>query len=74
MDKHNVGEIAGLVWHALENRRAISVQELSRILSQNVIDVAMAIGWLAREDKIYLQTKDHITFVSLYNIFDFSFG
>lgn len=74
MDKHNVGEIAGQVWHALENRRAISVQDLSRILSQNVIDVAMAIGWLAREDKIYLQTKDNITFVSLYNIFDFCFG
>lgn len=74
MDKYHIGEIAGLVWHALENRKAISVQELSRMLSQNVIDVAMAIGWLAREDKVYLRTKDNITFVSLYNIFDYSFG
>lgn len=70
MDKWKVGEIAGQVWRTMEHKSDISVQELARILSLNVIDVAMAIGWLAREDKIFIRTINNITFVSLYDIFD----
>lgn len=70
MDKWKVGEIAGQVWRAMEHKSDISVQELARILSLNVIDVAMAIGWLAREDKIFIRTTNNITLVSLYDIFD----
>lgn len=72
MEKWKVGEIAGQVWKTLENKRDLSVQELARILSMNVIDVAMAVGWLAREDKIFIKTKENTPFVSLYNIFDLS--
>ncbi len=70
MDKQKIGELAGEVWRILDKRTDLSIQELARMLSENVIDVAMAVGWLAREDKLFFRTKENITFVSLHNIFD----
>lgn len=70
MDKQKIGELAGQVWQTLDKRTDLSIQEMARMLSENVIDVAMAVGWLAREDKLFFRTKDNMTYVSLHNIFD----
>ena len=41
-----------------------------RILNE---DVALAIGWLAREDKIFLRKREGMLFASIENV-EFTFG
>ena len=61
MEIETVGENAGKVWR---NRGEISIQELSRKMNLSAIDVAIAIGWLCRENNINIQRKGHLLYVS----------
>ncbi|UVO67159.1 winged helix-turn-helix domain-containing protein [Parabacteroides distasonis] len=58
MEKGRIGLNAGKVWHALNEVNEISTQELSRKLSLSIEDLALAIGWLARENNIYITRKN----------------
>ena len=58
MEKGRIGLNAGKVWHALNEVNEISTQELSRKLSLSIEDLALAIGWLARENNIYITRKE----------------
>jgi predicted DNA-binding protein with PD1-like motif len=62
-----VGEAAGLVYHRLEEGEC-SLNQIKTILSNNGIDsqlALMAIGWLAREDKISIYRESNRWFVRL---------
>ena len=67
MDKKIVGANAGKVWHALNEADGISIPELAR-------KVNLAVGWLARENKVVIERKNGL--IEIYNEghFDFSFG
>ena len=47
-----------------ERKNEISTQELSRKLSLSIEDLALAIGWLARENNIYITRKNGLLYVS----------
>ena len=47
--------------------------DLCRDLGLTFEDVALAIGWLARENKIFLRKRDEMLFASIENI-EFTFG
>jgi hypothetical protein len=62
-----VGEAAGLVYHRLEEGEC-SLNQIKTILSNNGVDsqlALMAIGWLAREDKININRESNRWFVRL---------
>ncbi len=60
-----IGENAGKVWRNLnENRGEISIQELSRKMNLSAIDIAVAVGWLAKENNIVIKRKGYLLFVS----------
>jgi len=51
-----IGEAAGVLYHKLENEEC-SLNKIKVHLSENGFDfqvALMAVGWLAREDKIYI--------------------
>lgn len=53
-NKDLIGENAGIVWRTLYNSK-MSWEELLKNTSLKPLELASAIGWLAREDKyIYL--------------------
>ncbi len=64
MEKGRIGLNAGKVWHALNEVNETSTQELSRKLSLSIEDLALAIGWLARENNIYITRKNGLLYVS----------
>lgn len=72
MDKKIVGLNAGKVWQALNEVKEISIPELARRLNLSVESTALAIGWLAREDKVYIQRVNGL--IAVYNEDHFSFG
>lgn len=74
MDKKIVGTNAGKVWHALNKVSGISIPELARKLNLSVESTALAVGWLARENKVYIERKNGLIEICSENHFDFSFG
>ncbi len=57
MELEKIGENAGKVWH-------VTIPELSRRIDLSHEDTTLAIGWLARENKIYIQRKNGQILVS----------
>ena len=64
-EKMNIGTIAGVVWNRLQGQGSISLPELARRLRLGAEDVTLAVGWLAREDKVYLERKNGTLLVRL---------
>ena len=58
MEKTKIGLNAGKVWRILNEKGELSMFDLCRELSLTFEDVALAIGWLAREDKIFLRKRE----------------
>ncbi|HCS87385.1 MAG TPA: hypothetical protein DIW30_02875 [Bacteroidales bacterium] len=59
-----IGENAGLVWNALQGG-ALSTKALKKATKLKEADLNLALGWLAREDKIGFEVTDAETLVSL---------
>lgn len=68
IDEKNIGINAGRVWCALSKyQEAITFEELMRITDMTTIEVATAIGWLARENKIIFHEIDGaIVYLSIF--------
>lgn len=47
-----IGEIAGKVWTALGSGAAMTSTQVAKATGENEKIICMAIGWLAREDKL----------------------
>jgi hypothetical protein len=58
-----IGEVAGYVWRYLEDEGKCSVSSISSSLDFPRSKVNMAIGWLAREDKLEFVDGDRGTYV-----------
>lgn len=52
-----IGKLAGKVWHYLEEKGETSLTELSNAFEAPKAKIDMAIGWLAREDKLEFVEK-----------------
>ncbi|WP_129585831.1 winged helix-turn-helix domain-containing protein [Bacteroides bouchesdurhonensis] len=73
MEKTKIGVNAGKVWRILNEKGELSMFDLCRDLGLTFEDVALAIGWLARENKIFLRKKDEMLFANIENV-EFTFG
>ncbi|WP_289074262.1 winged helix-turn-helix domain-containing protein [uncultured Bacteroides sp.] len=59
MDKHIIGENAGVIWRLLNNGERWEYESLKAASGLSDRDLNLAIGWLARENKIFFeQSKD----------------
>lgn len=75
MEKIKIGKNAGIIWRALEQVKEISLPELCHITSLPEKDVLLAIGWLAREDKIFIEKRNEtLTLSHEKSSIEFSFG
>lgn len=62
--KETIGKNAGLVWSALENG-SLEVKELKQATKLTEKNLYAALGWLAREDKVYFEEKGKDLIVGL---------
>ena len=63
METAKIGLNAGLVSRKLNENGSFPIQELARKLDLGAEDTALAIGWLARENKVYLERKNGVLYV-----------
>ena len=73
MENTRIGLNAGKVWRILNEKGELSMFELCRELGLTFEEVAVVIGWLARENKISFREKDNMLFVKIDDV-EFSFG
>lgn len=73
MYKEVIGDNAGKVWHALNEKNETTLKELAEKLGLSLEMTAMAVGWLARENKIIVDVKDDNIYLRNEN-FAFRFG
>lgn len=66
MDKNTIGENAGVVWRTLHNN-TLSCEELLKQTGLTPMELACAIGWLAREDKIVIHQRGGIFYFEVYH-------
>lgn len=66
MEYNKIGENAGIVWCML-NSQKFSWEELLNITKLHPLELACAIGWLARENKISFSLETGITYFELYH-------
>lgn len=59
-----IGENAGLIWNALQNG-ALSTKALKKATKLKEADLNLALGWLARENKISFEEAEKEVIISL---------
>ena len=60
-----IGEIAGVVWHALDKGGPMTLAKLAKKIDAPRDIVMQAIGWLAREGKIEIEESKRKRSISL---------
>ena len=73
MEKNKIGLNAGKVWCILNEKGELSMFDLCHELGLTFEEVALAIGWLARESKVFLKKKEGMLFTNIENV-EFAFG
>lgn len=59
-----IGENAGLIWNALQNG-ALTTKALKKATKLKEADLNLALGWLARENKIAFEVSEADTTIVL---------
>jgi len=60
-----IGEMAGVVWRTLDANGAMSLTKLVKSIGQPRDMVMQAVGWLAREDKVWIEDQGRSRIISL---------
>jgi len=67
MKKEIIGANAGIVWSMLSAKDCkMNFSELLMNTELSPIELAFAIGWLAREDKIMFFTEDEKDYIAIF--------
>lgn len=74
MEKIKIGENAGKIWHLLNETTSITMSKLCQRLGISLEEAVLAVGWLARENKIYIEKKEGILYLSNESNYNFTFG
>jgi hypothetical protein len=60
-----IGDAAGKIWHYLDKNGSSSVTKITSDTGLGKNDIQRAIGWLAKEGKLQIETKGRIETLSL---------
>lgn len=74
MKRQFISENADRIWKVLVRIEEISLRELGERLQLRQEDVAIAIGWLAREDKVIIQRIGDDIILFNCEMYKFAFG
>lgn len=64
-DLARIGETAGVIWRLLEERGPMSMAQVVKQSGESRDLVMLALGWLAREDKVDIDAESRGRTVSL---------
>jgi len=53
MIKKQIGENAGIIWRALNEKHEMGILELIEVTHLKKNEILFALGWLSKENKVY---------------------
>ncbi len=65
MKTTKIGENAGKIWNTLNKSGEMTISQVKKKATLNDVEANMALGWLAREDKVAIAKKGNSTKISL---------
>ncbi|OGS27546.1 MAG: hypothetical protein A2297_03315 [Elusimicrobia bacterium RIFOXYB2_FULL_48_7] len=63
--EETIGVVAGKIWHYLSSHEKVDAVKIKFHLKISNSTLFMALGWLARENKIKMNQEKDVLFVSL---------
>lgn len=63
--QNRIGQVAGKVWRALGEKGGATIAQIAKAVDESPEVVSLAVGWLARENKVVFNEKGRSTTVSL---------
>lgn len=54
-----IGIVAGEIWHYLDQKGEVSLNELTKNVDRSPENILMSLGWLAREGHVILVKTDN---------------
>jgi len=61
----HIGDTAGVVWTILAEKKSLTMAKLVKAVGEPRDTVMQALGWLAREEKIWIKEEGRSRIVSL---------
>lgn len=58
MEKGKIGTDAGIIWQILNEKGDVRIADLKKTTKKDIKDIYLALGWLARENKIQFLEMD----------------
>lgn len=58
MIKNDIGTNAGVIWNLLSGSKKMTIREIGERTHDRDAMICFALGWLAREDKVYFTVED----------------
>jgi hypothetical protein len=65
MYQTDIGINAGVIWRLLSEKGELSIREIGEFTNYRESFLFLALGWLAREDKIRFYEKEGVLYVRL---------
>lgn len=59
MEKVKIGLDAGKIWQLVSDKNNIKITDLKKQTKMDIKDIYLALGWLARENKVAFFELDH---------------
>lgn len=69
MIKHDIGINAGTIWHLLKESGELSLREIGELTGYKDSILLLALGWLARENKVHFINQDEMFKIRLNDTF-----
>lgn len=64
-DVKQIGQTAGIIWHLLDEKAPLSLAQVIKQTGESRDLVMLALGWLAREDKVVIDSESRGRMVAL---------
>lgn len=58
MEKIKIGHDANKVLQTINLKKQLKISDLKKLTSIDIKDLYLALGWLAKENKVYFSEKD----------------
>ncbi|HML64790.1 MAG TPA: winged helix-turn-helix domain-containing protein [Dysgonomonas sp.] len=67
MLKNDIGIDAGLIWRLLSENKVLSIREIGEFSGYRDSMIFLALGWLARENKVSFKDNNGTLYIELNN-------
>lgn len=58
MGKNKINHNAGKIWQTIIKNQNIKISDLKKLTQLDIKDLYLALGWLAKDNKVYFSQKE----------------